>query len=224
MKQSLKAIAILCFILGIIESSAADSTENKRAVTNYEVLKINLRAGSDTSAAFFHAAGRQAVALVPGGVATKENYYHLARDLQAINIASLALDGRDEQAVLSAIDFLKKEGFDKISLVGGSIGAATILVTLKYTLMDEQRKSIDKIILIGPYGGSAIQNNDIKKLYIAAKEDSISPYESILELFNDTSEPKKLKVYEGSDHAELLFDGRYKEDITELILNFIRNK
>ena len=116
---------------------------------------------------------------MPGGVGTKESYYFLASHLQKIKIASLSLDDRSESALLCGIDYLRKMGFGKLSLVGGSIGAATILITVKYSVSGTPRDITDKVVLISPYGGSALQSDKIKKLFIASRDDSISTYTGI---------------------------------------------
>jgi hypothetical protein len=220
MKKSLKILIGVFLVIGIFGYSGADSEDKKWGETNYEELKIKLEDGTDTPVAFFYGEGKQAVVFVPGNDARKESYYFLAKHLQKMKIASLSLDKWDEYAILSAIDFLKKKGFEKISFVGGSIGAGNLFITIKYTIKGTQRNIIDKVIVISPYGGTALKSNKIKKLFIAAKEDRWSSYSSIQNLYKDTSEPKILKVYGGSDHAEQLFDSRHREDIIKLIPEF----
>ena len=61
-----------------------------------------------------------------------------------------------------------------------------------------------------------------RKLFIAAKNDSVSPLSGIQELYEATSGPKILKLYEGSWHAEQLFDSKHRDDIAHTILDFIR--
>ncbi len=220
-KLKLCLIGLICLI-GTIGYGEPVFCSAKTFGADDDVIKIKLKDGTEVSAAFFDGAEKQVVVSVPGGLAGKENYYFLAKRLQKINVASLLLDGRSENDLLSAIDFLKQKNFEKIVLVGGSIGAGTILTTIKYTLTETQKALIEKIILIGPYSGSALQTNKIKKLFIAAKSDSVSPLSGIRELYEDTSEPKILKLYEGPWHAEQLFESKYRDDVARTIIDFIQ--
>ena len=222
-KLKLFLLGLICFIVWIGMDEAVLSGE-KKSEALYEVKRIMSEDGTELSAAFFDGGAKQIVVCVPGGSASKESYYFLAKRLKKFNVASLALDGRSENAILSAVDFSEKNDFEKIVLVGGSIGGGTILTTIKYTLTDTQKALIEKVILIGPYSGSALQTNKIKKLFIAAKKDSVSPLSGIQELYEDTAAPKILKLYEGPLHAEQLFDSKHRDDITHTILDFIRGK
>ncbi|MBT8352060.1 MAG: hypothetical protein KJO26_12630 [Deltaproteobacteria bacterium] len=222
MKTLLKIAIIIIYIIGISGYGNADGAKKNMSGAGYKELKIKLEDDTNVEVAFFSGKDDHAVVFVPGGSGVKENYYFIAKDLQKLGISSLALAGRNESHILSALEFLKKKGVKKFSLAGGSIGAATILVTIKYTLDETQRKSVDKVILIGPYGGSALKSDKIKKLFIASKKDSLSPYTGARNLFQETSEPKTLKVYDGSEHAEQLFASRHREDIKRLIIDFLK--
>ena len=220
-KMKLYLFGLICFV-GAIGYGGAAFSGAKMSGIMYEEIKINLEDGTELSTAYFDGVEKLVVIFVPGGIASKENYYFLAKHLQNIDVAAILLDDRSEYAILGAVDFSIQKGFEKIVLVGGSIGAGTILTTIKYTLTESQKTLIEKIILIGPYSGSALQTNKIKKLFIAAENDSISPLSGIQKLYEDTSGPKILKVYEGSSHAEQLFDSKHRDDIAHTIVDFIQ--
>lgn len=220
-KSNIFRLISICLI-GVIGYGEVVLSDTKMSGAAFDVHQLKLKDGSEISAAYFDGDEKQVVVAVPGGLATKKDYYFLAKRLQKNKVASILLDDRNENAIVGAIDFSIQKGFEKIVLVGGSIGAGTILTTIKYTLTETQKVFIKKVILIGPYSGSALKTNSIKKLFIAAKNDSISLLAGIQELYKDTSGPKILKLYEGSWHAEQLFDSIHKEDIADTIINFIQ--
>ena len=141
-KLKLFPLGLICFIVWIGYGNSVLSDE-KLSEAIYEVKKIKSEDGTELSATFFDGGAKQIVVCVPGGTASKESYYFLAKHLQRFNIASLSLDGRSESAILSAVDFSKQKDFEKIVFVGGSIGAGTILTTIKYTLTDTQKALIE---------------------------------------------------------------------------------
>jgi esterase/lipase len=118
---------------------------------------------------------------------------------------------------LSAINYLKENGFCTIALVGGSVGGAAILDALEH----KTDESINKVIVLAPYGGCPIKNEKIKKLFVVAKGDRLGIYKDIKRLYKDSSEPKQIVEFEGSEHAQQLFESSKKEKLSNLIIEFI---
>jgi hypothetical protein len=185
--------------------------------TKYDTIIIRTENGNENSAAYFYGKSGQAVIFVPGAVFNKESWFHLAERLQHLNIASLSLDGKTLYDVLSSIRVMKEKGFKKISLVGGSMGGAAILDAL-------DRKTdvcVNKVILLAPSGGKPITSKGIKKLFIVAKDDRLGVYNDVKELYEGSSNPKNIVQFEGSEHAQHLFKGPHKEELSRLIIDFI---
>ena len=176
----------------------------------------------ESNAAFFNGESKQAVVFVPGFYYSKEDWYFLADRFQQLKIASLSLNGKSALDVLGAIDFLKKKGFEKIALVGGSMGGAAVLSALE--LEETIDESVDKVVVLAPYGGNSIKSKRIKKLFIVAKEDDRGCQPRVYNLYEDSSEPKIIKEYEGSEHAQALLNSKYEEDLIKLVMDFVSVK
>jgi pimeloyl-ACP methyl ester carboxylesterase len=203
----------------IVQSSFAYTHSGDESVnkTDYDIMKIRTENGSQNSAAYFNGKSGQAVIFVPGAVFNKESWFHLAERLQRLNIASLSLDGKTLYDILSSIRVIKEKGFKKITLVGGSMGGAAILQAL-------DRKTdgcINKVIVLAPSGGKPITSKEIKKLFVVAKDDRLGIYTDVKDLYERSSDPKKIVEFEGSEHAQRLFKTSHKEELSKLIIDFI---
>ena len=97
------------------------------------------------------------------------------------------------------------------------MGGAAILDALE----QKADESINKAIVLAPYGGSPIKSEKIKKLFVVAKGDSLGIYPDVKRLYKDSSEPKKIVELEGSEHAQHLFKSSHKEKLSNLIVDFI---
>ena len=83
--------------------------------------------------------------------------------------------------------------------------------------------SINKVIALAPAGGELINSKKIKKLFIVAKDDGLGLYSDVKKLYENSSDPKKFVEFEGSEHAQHLFKGPHKEELSKLIVDFIAN-
>jgi hypothetical protein len=195
----------------------AHSNDESVKETHYDTIEIATENGNHNSAAFFDGKGGQGVIFVPGAVFNKESWFHLAERLQHLNIASLSLDGKTLYDVLSSIKVMKEKGFKVITLLGGSMGGAAILDAL------DRRTDvcINKVILLAPSGGKPIPSKGMKKLFIVAKHDRLGIYDDVIELYEGSSDPKKIVEFEGSEHAQHLFKSPHKEELSRLIIDFI---
>lgn len=217
MKRALIVVVGVFFVIGILSYNKANSAEKKEKHKPEIVMLKSEKNGVENDAAFFNGKSKQAVIFVPGMVFSKESWYFLAERFQQLDIASLSLNGKSGTDVLNAIIFLKNKGFKKIALVGGSMGGRAVLDALKETT-DE---SVDKAVVLAPYGGNSIKNSKIRKLFIVSKEDSLGIYSDVITLYKDSSEPKTIKEYGGSEHAQHMFKGKHKDDLIKVIADFI---
>ena len=214
------ALSILLGVFAMIGASifeqahSADESVNK---PHYENVKIKTAMGIESSAAYFDAKSSQVVIFIPGAVFNKKSWFFLAERLQKLNVASLSLDGKTKDDVLSSINVLKDKGFKKITLVGGSMGGAAIL----HALEEKTDESTNKVIVLAPYGGSPIKSEKIKKLFVVSKQDRLGIYSDVKRLYKGSSDPKKIKEIEGSEHAQHLFKSSHKEELSRLIIDFI---
>jgi len=218
MKEYLLSLVLL--VLAMMAASGygqAHASDGSMAKPDYTVVEIKTDKGDENSAAYFEGKNGQAVVFVPGAVFDKESWYFLAEPLQKMNVASLSLDGKTPDTVLAAITYLTDKGFKKIGLVGGSMGGAAILNALER----KTDASINKVIALAPAGGGFIKSKNINKLFIVAKEDSLGLFEDVKQLYERSSDPKKFVAIDGSEHAQHIFRGSHKEELTKLIIDFI---
>jgi alpha-beta hydrolase superfamily lysophospholipase len=198
------------------------------SASNYQKVTFETEDGARIECSFFEARKIQAVVFAHGAVFNKESWYPLAECLQKEGVSSLAIDfrgygnslpGKSKALyydVLGAVDYLEKSGFEHIALVGGSMGGAAILRALG----DKVNPRINKVALLAPAAGEAIKNKIIKKLFIVTKGDRF--YSGVYALFTTSSDPKELKVYPGTSHAQHILKTESGRDVTTLIINFLR--
>ncbi|MCP4022905.1 MAG: hypothetical protein GY729_13775 [Desulfobacteraceae bacterium] len=206
---------ILFLGISLIQTAAAEE--------KYDYEKINLQSANgwyNSDAGFFKADGKKAVVFVPGMNFSYTSWSFLADQLQKKKIASLCLGNQSEHIILAAITFLEKKGFDRIGLVGGSAGGGSVLTTLA----KNPKPNINLVVALAPYLGKPVQNKKIKKLFVAASEDTFVSLSEMQSLYDKSDDPRTLKVYEGSAHAQQLFETEYKDELIPLILDFIMNE
>lgn len=178
-------------------------------------------------AAYFDAGTKKVVVFAHGAVFNKESWYFLAEKLKAKGISSLSIDfrgygnskaGNSNQLhldIIGAIDYLVKQGTAEIFIVGGSMGGAAVLRAL-----DEiKQPSIKKVVLLAPAGGPAIKSEGINKFFIVSQKEGL--YQSVLDTFTKSADPKTLKTYEGNAHAQHLFKSQHGDNVTSLIIDFL---
>jgi hypothetical protein len=222
MRKKMKtfSLPILLGVFAVIATSSVErshSAEEPMGKPNYEIIKIRTEIGIENSAAYFEGKSGQVVIFVPGAVFNKESWFFLAERLQQLDVASLSLDGKTLYDVLSAVKVMKGKGFKDICLVGGSMGGAAILSALE----EKTDESINKVIVLAPSGGSPIKSEKIKKLFVVAKADRLGMYRDVKRLYEGSSDPKRIVEFEGSEHAQHLFKGAHKEELSRLIIEFI---
>jgi len=193
----------------------------------YKLITYKTEDGGVIEASFFEGEKELIVIFAHGAVFDKESWYFMAEKLQKEGISSLSIDFRgygnskkgttDKRSldILGAVDYLKEKGFKKIAIVGGSMGGAAVLNALD-TKTDDV---IDKIVLLAPAGGTAIKSKSINKLFIISKEERL--FSQVNKIYNESTQPKELKVYPGLFHAQNMFKSEYSEELTNLIINFI---
>jgi len=80
---------------------------------------------------------------------------------------------------------------------------------------------IKKVVLLAPAGGSPIASKAVNKLFVVSKEERL--FASVNEIYNESSQPKELKIYPGSFHAQHMFKAEYSNELTNLIIDFLNN-
>jgi len=184
------------------------------------IKELKTSAKSDfyiSDAAFFKVKGKKekAIVFVPGFIFNKESWKSLAEQFQASGTAALTVNGKSAVVVKAAVRFLSKKGYKDIVLMGGSSGAAAILEVLP------EVSRVSKVILLSPPRGASIDNTEIDKLFVTSADERLFP--KVRELFEATTYPKTIKVFEGSAHAQFLFYGPKKDELISIVNDFVNN-
>lgn len=169
------------------------------------------------------------VVFAHGMVFNKESWYPVAEQFRKAGISALSIDFRGYGSskagtskdllydVLGGINFLQKNNYEHIALVGGSMGAAAITRALAHS----PGSQVSKIILLAPAGGDPVKSDRIQKLFVVSSGDSFYP--TVESLYASSSEPKILKVYSGSAHAQHMFKADFKEELLQLMVEFLQS-
>ena len=197
------------------------------AQEKYEIITFTTEDGAHIEGALFKAEGIKAVVLAHGAVFNKVSWYPLAEKLQQQGITALPIDfrgygkssggstGKKMYDVIGAVNYLRKQGYSHISIIGGSMGGAATLNALGML-----KKPVDKAILLAPAGGPPVRSTATQKLFVVSQGERM--YNGVKEIYEASAEPKKLKVYPGSAHAQHLFNTEHADDLTGLIISFLQ--
>ena len=206
-------------LLGIVQQSNANNPENITGNMLFQEVTLELAGNAATKADYFAGKNPRGVIFAPGAMFSKESWHFLAARFQDLGIGSIALNSGSSPDLLNGLAFLKAKGVQKIAIIGASAGGAGVL----YTLQDTPAPLVDKVVLLAPAGGPPLQNNIIRKLFIVAEDDMISSSAEVYKLYKSSSDPKLYRELKGSDHAQRLFDSKEKENMVQLIIQFIQN-
>lgn len=172
--------------------------------------------------------GSHAVVLGHGGVFNKESWHALAMEMKSEGLRVLAIDfrgygksvaGKRSDArhldLLAGIDYLKENGAERVSLLGGSMGGGAAA----QAAVDSEAGSIEKLILLAhvPVNSPKKLNGD--KLFIVSEGDRLA--DSVRSQFKKAPEPKRLEILEGSAHAQHIFKTKHGPALTKMIVEFL---
>lgn len=184
--------------------------------------------------------GKRGVVLVHGGQFAKESWSRQAQTLARSGYRVLAIDLRGkgcsngpgdndllkaplEKDVLAAVRYLRKNGTKKVSVVGASLGgwasAGAAIIA-----------SSGEILSIVTLGG-LVNREDPSKInvpltVITTRDDANSAGPRLpkieAEFARVPQKNKNLIIFEGTAHAQFMFDADIGEDVMRAILDFLR--
>ncbi|MHB1146046.1 MAG: alpha/beta hydrolase [Lutibacter sp.] len=224
--HKIKSKYLLIIVLNICLT--AISAQSIMAVEDgYELIAYTTEDGGVIEASYFEGGKDYVVIFAHGAVFNKESWYFMAERLKKEGVSSFSIDFRgygnskkgttDNRSldILGAIDFLKEKGFGKIAIVGASMGGAAVLNALGA----KTDPVINRVALLAPAGGVKIVTESIKKMFIVSKEERL--FTAVNNIFDESAQPKELKIYPGSFHAQNMFKAEYGDELTDLIINFL---
>jgi pimeloyl-ACP methyl ester carboxylesterase len=173
--------------------------------------------------------GSRGVVFAHGAIFNKQSWAPLARRIAAHGLRALAIDFRGygksrsgsdpnalDQDVIAAVRWLHKQGVEKVSLVGGSMGGGAS----GKAATEVKPGEIDKLVLLSPM---PIDNPEALKaasiLYIASRNEGLAP--TVRAQFKRAPEPKKLILLNGSAHAQNIFDTDQAQNLSDDIVQFL---
>lgn len=179
----------------------------------------------------------RAVVLAHGGRFDKESWAPQAKRLVAAGFEVLALDFRGygkshgpgqgnldnaplELDVLAAVRYLHRGGVKEVSVVGASMGGTAA----GDASIASEPGEIDRLVLLGAAPGKSADRLKTPVLFIVARDDSSAEglrLPGIRKQFERAPQPKKLIVFEGSAHAQYLFQTGQGERVMREILRFL---
>lgn len=219
----MKFINIIFFSVAVIISA---SISDISAQSKFELVHFSTEDGGEIEASLFKSEGKQIVIFAHGAIFNKESWYFLAEKFQQEGVSALPIDfrgygnskaGSSSQKykdIIGAISFAKEQGFTNISIIGASMGGVAVLAALS-----AEEVLVDKVILLAPAGGSAINSKAMKKLFVVSKKEGL--YSRVVQIYEGTKNPKQLKEFEGDAHAQHLFKTMYASELEKLMINFI---
>jgi pimeloyl-ACP methyl ester carboxylesterase len=185
--------------------------------------------------------GTTAVILSTMGAQRQETWTPFAREIAAHGYLALTYNFRywvtdtkmqdnlrDKAAedLRAAVAFARKQGAQRVVLVGASLGA---LASIK-AAGDSQPAAV--VIMAAPFGpfpalpSLQVNKADLQaitapKLFINTEHDEGGFTESTRQMFEAAPDPKELHIYPGSAHGTDLFDTEQAADLTRRLIEFI---
>jgi pimeloyl-ACP methyl ester carboxylesterase len=181
--------------------------------------------------------GDRGVVLAHGARFNKESWAKQASALAAAGYRALAIDFRGYgpshgpgQAdiftaplhldVLAAVAYLKKTGAKTVSLVGGSMGGGAA----GKAVAEAPSGEIDRLVLLAALPDVPPAKLTCRKLYLVARDDSDGTGPRLPRIraqYEQAPQPKELIVFDGSAHAQFLFQTDQGERVMREILRFL---
>jgi pimeloyl-ACP methyl ester carboxylesterase len=183
--------------------------------------------------------GRHAVLLAHGGRFNKESWREQAEVLVSHGFRVLAIDFRGfgcstvpgqadfdhapfDKDVLAGVHYLKAQGAETVSVVGGSFGGSAA----GDASINSTPGEIDGVVFLGAAPNLPAEKLKSRSLFIVARDDSSGDgryprLPGIRAQYEKAPQPKELIVLDGSAHAQFLFQTEQSARVMREILRFL---
>jgi len=181
--------------------------------------------------------GERGVVLAHGGQFNKESWAKQAQALAAAGFRVLAFDFRGygqsrgpgqsdiytaplHLDVLAAVRYLRKAGVESVSVVGASLGGGAAA----RAAAEAQPGEIARLVVLADIPDAPPEKLRCPKLFIVARDDADGAGRRLPRIrayYDRSPEPKELVVFEGSAHAQFLFQTDQAEQVMRRILQFL---
>jgi pimeloyl-ACP methyl ester carboxylesterase len=181
--------------------------------------------------------GERGVVLAHGGRFDKESWGKQARALATAGFRVLAIDFRgygqsrgpgdsDPMSaplhfdVLAAVRYLRKAGAKTVSVVGASMGGGAS----GDASIASEPGDIDRLVLLGAAPNGPAEKLKAPTLFIVARDDASADGPRLPKIraqYEKAPQPKELIIFDGSAHAQYLFQTNQAERVMQEILRFL---
>jgi len=181
--------------------------------------------------------GERAVVLAHGGQFTKESWRPQAEVLATKGFKVVAFDFRGfgcstgpgdkdmftapmANDVLAAVHYMKKQGAQTVSAIGGSFGGAAT----GDASIQSKAGEIDRIVFLGAAPNLPADQLKSRTLFIVARDDANDDgprLPGIRVQYLKAPEPKELLILDGDAHAQFLFQTNQADRVMDKILRFL---
>ena len=212
------AATILCAALVASAPSRAEEAPRVRAVPT---------ADGETLTATEWGGGPRGVVLAHGAVFDRTSWDPLARRLAGVGLRVLAPDlrrdaegrprGREawRRDVRAAVELLRREGVEQVSLLGASLGGAAVADCMT----EEPVGAVERVVLLAPAGALAPERLAGRKLVVLSRDEPGAA--QIRALYERMPEPKELEELAGRAHAQYVFQTPAGPALEERLVRFL---
>jgi pimeloyl-ACP methyl ester carboxylesterase len=201
---------------------------NFATVDNVKLAGTIFRGGNDS-----------AVVLAHMGIADQTSWQSFAKLISLHGFTALTFDfrcfGKSEcgtagrgdliyaRDMSAAINLLRERGFARIVCMGASMGGTACLSAA----LEQDLAGLVFIASVPPQGRSKgflanLVNPAMPKLFVVAEQDRYSAVVPMTtNLYEQSPEPKQIKIFPGTVHGTELFETEYGSEFTELLVNFL---
>ena len=219
-----KRCMAVCYMV-VMTTLVASSCRAQKVTTK----EVSFRTSDDGRIhALSYGDGTHGVVLAHGAIFNKESWAKQSESLAQNGFRVLAIDFRgygDSRPgtesngrhldVLAAVRYLKANGAERVSVVGGSMGGGAAAQAAVGADPDE----IDRLILLAHSPVSQPQKLRGNKLFIVSRGDSIRA--SVQKQYETAPQPKKLLILDGSAHAQHIFGTEQAETLLAAIVDWL---
>ena len=227
--MSRTVLLLLATFSSLAVSSCTLADGDQASETAAEEVSFATADGGRVFAALY-GTGDHGVVLAHGAVFNKESWAQQSKRLMDEGFRVLAIDFRGygkSQAgsqrgalhldVLAAVRYLHEQGAKRVSVVGGSMGGGAAA----QAAVESKEGEIDRLILLAHSPVSRPQDLKGNKLFIVSDGDGSK--RSVTQQHKAAPRPKELVVLEGRAHAQHIFRTGQAEQLTRLIVDWLKD-
>ena len=144
----------------------------------------------------------------------------LAFDFRGYGKSIPGSDGRAlEHDVLAAVAYLHQEGIERVSIVGGSMGA----MAAARASMETEPGEIDRLVLLAPgplHDADRLRARQI--VFVVSQGDRL--FSAVKASFERAPQPKRLEILAGNAHAQHIFRSAQADELASFLIEVLTTR